>query len=226
MIFTLVIQVIPVCLAVAGILVWCSLHVKSPFSRLLRPIFTWISIVLSVGSPLVFVSLAVLSWSAMVDVFTRHSVVSLIMVTVSMSAWMSLAMFLAHSLRPNTATSLRYMLTRSKKTTTPLGWSAYTGGNTNDFNAHAGGMAPVYTTPFDDRVQGFMQGAYWASSQYELMPDEKQYLTSRGENIEEVQRILKVMAAFRTSGKVMTYTPEPGYFPHPFPVTMSGDSQE
>lgn len=226
MIFTLVIQIIPVCLALAGILVWCSLHVKPPFSRVLRPIFTWISIILSIGSPLVFVALTVLSWPAMVGVFTQHSVVSLIMVTVSMSAWISLAMFLAHSLRPNTATSLRHMFTRSKKTTGPLGWSTYTAGNTNDFNAHAGGMAPVYTTPFDDRVQGFMQGAYWASSQYELMPDEKQYLTSRGENIEEVQRILKVMAAFRTSGKVMTYTPEPGYFPHPFPVKLSGDRQE
>ena len=226
MIFTLVIQVIPVCLALAGVLVWCSLHIKPPFSRVLRPIFTWISIILSLGSPLLFVVLAGLYWSSMVELFRMHPLVSLIMVTVSMSAWISLAVFLAHSLRPNTATSLRHMFTSGKKTTTPLGWSTYTGGNTNDFNAYAGGMAPVYTAPFDDRVQGFMRGVYWAASQYELMPDEKQYLTSRGENIEEVQRILHVMAAFRTSGKVMIYSPEPGYFPHPFPVSLPGDSQE
>ena len=146
MIFTLVIQVIPVCLALAGVLVWCSLHVKPPFSRVLRPIFTWISIILSLGSPLLFVVLAGLYWSSMVELFRMHPVVSLIMVAVSMSAWISLAVFLAHSLRPNTATSLRHMFTSGKKTTTPLGWSTYTGGNTNDFNAHAGGMAPVYTT--------------------------------------------------------------------------------
>ena len=94
MIFTLVIQVIPVCLALAGVLVWCSLHVKPPFSRVLRPIFTWISIILSLGSPLLFVVLAGLYWSSMVELFRMHPVVSVIMVTVSMSAWISLAVFL------------------------------------------------------------------------------------------------------------------------------------
>lgn len=97
-------------------------------------------------------------------------------------------------------------------------WGEWTDGETNDFNAHVGGLAPNLVKKNADSVEAFMQGAYWASSMHQLLPDEKKFLETQGENSVEIQHALTLVAAYRTSSKVMDYLPEPGYHEHPYPV--------
>ncbi|MDK6250258.1 hypothetical protein QP141_07445 [Alloscardovia omnicolens] len=159
----------------------------------------------------------------MVTFFDQYPIMVLVMVSVLMCAWVSVIVFLMVVWRDTTRVSTHR---RDTKPQSNRGWSKYTAGHTNDFNACAGGMACVYMNEHDDGVQGFMHGAYWASSQYELMPDEKDYVTAHGEDPTHVERMLRMIAAFRTSGSVMTYRPAPGYVSHPFPVTLPDEQLE
>lgn len=217
----------PVISATSALLLWCSHTIKAVRFGLVRTVIMWIALTLSALTQVIVPCFLSWQWNESASWIASHEDAVVIIMIANGVSFAATVIYAALYLKPLPRNVSRMKDLFHTNSMNDVEWSKFTGGHTNDFNARVGGMAFALASSPDMGVEDFMQGAYWASSMHELLPDEKDFLRKSGEDVAEVQRIMTLMAGRRASGKVMRFSPIPGYGPHPFPVDVpSPDSME